>query len=64
MNVPVPPLPKLTPIVATLAIFVMAAAYMLFLYVSWQTYQKDRHVREEKIDELLSRIPRAEPSTD
>lgn len=57
MNVPVPPLPKITPIVAACAIFLMAAAYMLFLYVSWQSYQNDRHSRDVKIDELLSRIP-------
>lgn len=58
MNAPsLPPLPKLTPIVACCAIFLMAAAYMLFLYASWQSYQKDRNERHSAIDELLSRFP-------
>lgn len=57
MNVPLPPLLKITPIVAACAIFLMAAAYMLFLYASWQSYQSDRRNREDKIDELLARIP-------
>lgn len=59
MNVPpVPSLPKLTPVIAACAIFLMAAAYMLFLYASWQSYQSDRQKRDEKIDELLARIPK------
>jgi len=58
MNVPVPPLPKLTPVVAACAIFLMAAAYMVFLYASWQSYQSDRRNRDDKIDELLARIPK------
>lgn len=57
MNLPVPPLPKLTPIVAMFAMLVMAAAYATFLYMSWQTYQKDRVSRDTAIDELLSRFP-------
>lgn len=57
MNVPVPPLPKLAPIVAVCAIVLMAGAYALFLYASWQAYQKDRRTRSDAIDELLSRIP-------
>lgn len=58
MNVPSVPLPKLTPVVAACAIFLMAAAYMLFLYASWQSYQSDRRNRDDKIDELLARIPK------
>jgi hypothetical protein len=68
MNLPpVPSLPKLTPIVACCAIFLMAAAYMLFLYASWQSYQKDRNDRHSAIDELLSRFPKkndAQPSAE
>ena len=58
MNAPNIPLPKLPPIVAVCAIFLMAAAYMLFLYASWQSYQNDRTARDAKIDELLARFPK------
>jgi len=36
----------------------MAGAYMLFLYASWQSYQKDRATRDARIDELLERLPK------
>jgi hypothetical protein len=65
MNVPVPPVPKLTPIVACIAIFLMAGAYLLFLYGSWQAYQKDRNDRKDAVDELLARFPKPTvPSAD
>lgn len=59
MNVPAPPLPHLNiPMaVAITAIILMAGAYLLFLWASWQQYQADRQRRDLNIDELLSRLP-------
>jgi TRAP-type C4-dicarboxylate transport system permease small subunit len=45
-------------IVAMAAILFMAAAYALFLWASWQQYQKDSENRTSKIDELLERLPK------
>lgn len=58
---PAPPkLPKITPIIAVMAISLMAGAYLLFLYATWNQFQNDRASRDRKIDELLDRLPKAE----
>lgn len=60
MNVPVPavPVPKNIPLaIAVVAIAFMCGAYLLFLWASWQQYQRDRNLRDERIDELLARLP-------
>jgi hypothetical protein len=41
--------------------FLMAASYMVFLYASWQSYQKDRTTRDDKINQLLDRLPQRDP---
>jgi hypothetical protein len=33
-------------------------AYLMFLAASWNAYQEDRARRDEKINELLDRLPR------
>jgi len=48
------------PVILTMcAIALMAGAYMLFLWASWQQYQEDRTKRDLKIDEMLARLPKA-----
>jgi TRAP-type C4-dicarboxylate transport system permease small subunit len=49
MNIPM--------IVALAAILFMAGCYALFLWASWQQYQKDAETRTSKINELLERLP-------
>jgi hypothetical protein len=46
-------------VVAMCAILFMAGAYALFLWASWQQYQKDAETRTSKINELLERLPKA-----
>jgi TRAP-type C4-dicarboxylate transport system permease small subunit len=45
-------------IVAMAAIMFMAGCYALFLWASWQQYQKDSENRTSRINELLERLPR------
>lgn len=40
--------------------FLVTAAYLVFLYGSWNQFQNDRAQRDAKIDELLDRFPRKE----
>jgi hypothetical protein len=49
MNIPV--------VVAMCAILFMAGCYALFLWASWQQYQRDAETRTSKINELLERLP-------
>jgi hypothetical protein len=44
--------------VAILMIVAIGAAYFVFLWASWQEFQKDRAMRDTKIDELLERLPK------
>lgn len=65
MNVPVPPVPKNIPLaLALVAIAFMCGAYLLFLWASWQQYQRDRNLRDERIDELLSRLPKKQATAE
>lgn len=50
--------PQLVQITAFVVILVIGAAYLVFLYASWNGFQQDRLTRDSKIDELLERIPR------
>ena len=45
------------------AIGLMVGSYMLFLWASWQQYQDAGKTRDNKIDELLSRLPKAAEAT-
>ena len=65
MNVPVPAVPKNIPLaLAMVAIAFMCGAYLLFLWASWQQYQRDRNLRDERIDELLSRLPKKQATSE
>jgi hypothetical protein len=58
-DIPVPAIPKLNkipPLIAIVAIGLMAGAYLLFLYSTWNQYQDDRAERDQKIDLLLEKI--------
>ena len=57
MNVPTTS-GKIPPLIAVVAISLMAGAYFVFLYASWQQFQNDRQRREERIDEILDRLPK------
>lgn len=57
MNIPIPTA-KVTPLVAIIAMLLMAGAYLLFLVASWNQYQRDRTDRDSKIDALLDRLPK------
>jgi uncharacterized membrane protein YedE/YeeE len=48
---------KYPPLIAAVAIAMMAGAYFVFLYATWMQYQKDRGIREARIDEILERLP-------
>lgn len=63
MNIPNVPV-KITPLVACMAMFLMAASYMVFLYASWQGYQKERLYKHDAIDQLLARFPQAKAEPD
>lgn len=52
---------KMTPVVACVAIAVIAAAYLVFLYASWHDFQQDRGIRDQKMDALLDRLPLKSP---
>jgi predicted RND superfamily exporter protein len=47
---------------AILMIVAVGCAYFVFLYASWNQFQRDRAQRDDKIDEMLSRLPK--PATD
>lgn len=57
MDVPAVPV-KFPAYMAAVAIAVMAGAYLVFLWASWQQDQKDRATRDDKINEMLSRLPK------
>jgi hypothetical protein len=57
MNIPMPTT-KVTPLIACVAIMLMAGAYLVFLAASWNAYQKDRDNRDTRINDLLDRIPK------
>jgi hypothetical protein len=38
-------------------------AYLLYLAASWNAYQEDRARRDEKINELLDRLPHKREAT-
>lgn len=60
MNVPIPNTSsKIPPLIAVVAISLMAGAYFIFLYATWQQFQSDRAMRERRIDEILDRLPPA-----
>lgn len=61
MNIPMPTM-KVTPLIAIIAITLMAGAYLLFLAASWSAYQKDRDERNTRINELLDRLPKPTPN--
>jgi hypothetical protein len=50
--------------VAIIMIVAIGVAYFIFLWASWQEFQKDRATRDSKIDELLERIPKPRPVAD
>lgn len=50
--------PRIVQLTAFVVILMIGAAYMIFLYASWNQFQNDRMTRDSKIDELLERIPR------
>jgi hypothetical protein len=52
----------LTPWVTLIMIVAIGVAYFVFLYASWNQFQKDRGARDAKIDEVLARIPKAADS--
>lgn len=54
---------KYVPVIASVCIVVMCAAYLLFLTASWQTYKETRDIHEKKIDSLLDRIPVPRPDS-
>ena len=56
MNVPIPTV-RITPLIAIVAITVMCAAYLVFLYATWNEFQNDRKHRGAVLDDLLDRIP-------
>lgn len=63
-DLPIPAAPKLTPIVASIAIVVLVGAYCVFLYATWSQYQEDRKHKATALDELLDRMPKkVEPET-
>lgn len=43
--------------VAPWLMLMIAAGYFVFLLATWHQFQNDRLVRDEKINELLDRIP-------
>lgn len=49
---------KLTPWVAVSVLVLIGASYLVFLYASWHQFQQDKAVRDDKINELLERLPR------
>jgi hypothetical protein len=53
--------PKTVQVIAICCIITIGAAYLLFLYASWNQFQQDRATRDSKIDELLERIPKPKP---
>lgn len=61
MNLPMPNIKIEGKAISAIMLGIMclaALSYMLFLYASWHQFQEDRFTRDEKIDELLDRIPR------
>lgn len=61
MNIPPIPNAKVTPLVAIVAMLLMAGAYIVFLIASWRQYQRDREDRDGKINALLDRFPKPVP---
>jgi hypothetical protein len=37
---------------------IITCAYLVFLYGSWEQFQQDRLTRDNKINELLDRLPK------
>ncbi len=50
---------KITAFTACAAIAIMAIAYVAYLVAMWRQVQSDRAARDEKIDGLLDRVPKA-----
>lgn len=57
MKIPVPAV-AVTPLFAVVAISVLVAAYLVFLYKLWVSYQDDRHRRASAIDSILDTLPK------
>lgn len=36
----------------------LAVAYFVFLWASWQSYQRDREHRNNIVDQILERLPK------
>lgn len=49
--------PRYAAALITAFIGMMAMCYLIYLAASWNEYQQDRARRDEKINELLDRIP-------
>jgi hypothetical protein len=49
--------PRTAMVIWTGLMTVVAIAYLLYLAATWNQYQADRARRDEKINELLDRIP-------
>lgn len=64
MNVPELPSAKYVPWLILGLMIIMVFAYLLYLAATWNQYQMDRLSREEKINELLARFPRAKVTPD
>jgi predicted RND superfamily exporter protein len=47
---------------AIVMIVAVGVAYFVFLYASWNQFQKDRANRDDKIDEMLARLPKPAPN--
>lgn len=45
-------------VTAILMIIAVGVGYFVFLWASWQEWQRDRATRDSKIDELLERLPK------
>lgn len=58
MNLPTAPV-SLPGLIGILAIVGLAVAYFVFLWASWQQYQRDREHRNNVIDTILERLPKA-----
>jgi len=60
MNIPVPSIPvppKLASIAAIVGIAIIVGAYLIYLYASWNQFEKANAVRNEKINTILDRLP-------
>jgi predicted RND superfamily exporter protein len=55
--------PRVVQATAFVMILAVGVSYFIFLYSSYQQWQKDRETRDAKIDQLLERIPVPKPPT-